>query len=590
MGVMTKMRDNTGIVLWILIGSFGLLWVIMDVFDPNSITSGPRALGVVNGESISFEEYNERIEYYNNAYTQQTGASMTPELRAIYETQVWDELVNAKLLEQKMDELGITVTDQELLDMVFGDNPDPLIQQYFAREDGTIDRFVVENVLSDPTYTQETLAIEVQLRQKRRQQKLSNFITSGLQVTDDMVQGEFNKRNTFADVSFVRFPYTEVEESELTVTDAEIKAYYNSHKEQYKSEENYRAKYVSFSTLPTAADTAAIIEDLEKLRVDFAETENDSTFLITWQSITGYNGVYVKKDELREDYLPVLEVAEGEVTEVLKLGATAAIIKNIDERNDEIKFAVMSHPFEALPATVDDAFESAQDFELYATEESSFDEEAERSAFEVGEVFATKGNTFISGLGSSQQVLDFLQSADVGDVSEPIELGAQFVVLTLTEVNEEGTRPLEEVRAQIETAVKNEKRRAATLAKVKELLTTNSTLEALSATADKTVMTHNGLTANAMVLTGGGREPKVVGAAFGLDQGETSTAIEGANGVYVVRVESKTMPVESTLNEAAAQSIRTELEQQMNQRYLAVWLEQLKSEAEIDDNRDRLLR
>ena len=35
MGVMTKFRDNTGVILWILIGSFGLLWVVMDVFDPN---------------------------------------------------------------------------------------------------------------------------------------------------------------------------------------------------------------------------------------------------------------------------------------------------------------------------------------------------------------------------------------------------------------------------------------------------------------------------------------------------------------------------------------------------------------------------
>ena len=590
MGVMTKMRDNTAIVLWILIGSFGLLWVIMDVFDPNAISAGPRALGVVNGEGISFEEYNERIEYYNNAYTQQTGASMTPELRAIYENQVWDELVNQKILEQKMDELGITVTDQELLDMVFGDNPDPLIRQFFAREDGSIDRFVVENVLTDPTYTQETLAIEVQLRQKRRQEKLSNYITSALQVTDQMVKEEFDKRNTFADVSFVRFPYNEVDESELTVSDSDVKAYYNDHKEQYKTEENYRAQYVSFSTLPTAGDTATIISDLEELRIDFAETDNDSTFLINWQSTTAYNGVYVKKDELREDYAPVLDVAEGEVTEVLNLGANAAVIKKIDERRDEIKFAVLSHAFEALPATLDEAFNNAQDFELFATEESSFEEEAERSGLNVSEIFATKGNSFISGLGSSQQVLDFLESADVGEVSEPIELGSEFVVLTLTEINKEGYRPLEEVRAQVETQVKNEKRRAITLEKVEGMLATSSTVEALAEASGKEVQTQAGLAASASVLTGGGREPKVIGALFAKNQGETTGAIEGVNGVYVVRVDSKTLPVESTLNEASAQTIRTELEQQMNQRYLAVWLEQLKEEADIEDNRDRLLR
>ena len=136
MGVMTKMRDNTAIVLYILIGSFGLLWVVMDVYDPNVTSMGPRSLGEVNGEPISLEEYNSRVQYYTNAYSQQSGSAITPEIRAIYESQVWEELVSTKLLEQKMDELGITVTDSELLDMVFGDTPDPLIRQYFQREDG----------------------------------------------------------------------------------------------------------------------------------------------------------------------------------------------------------------------------------------------------------------------------------------------------------------------------------------------------------------------------------------------------------------------------------------------------------------------
>ena len=590
MGVMTKMRDNTAVVLYVLIFAFGVLWVVTDVCDPQMMTAGPRALGIVNGEPISVEEYNSRVQYYTNAYTQQTGASMTPELRAIYESQVWDELINSKLLEQKMDELGITVTDQELLDMVFGDNPDPLIRQYFQREDGTVDRFMIENVLTDPTYSQEAMAIEVQLRQKRRQEKLSNFITAGLQVTDQAVMEEFNKRNSFADVAFVRFPYSDVSEEELSVSDSDLTDFYNDHKESYKTEEAYRAQFVAFSTLPTAADTAIVLEDLNRLREQFAETTDDSLFLLRQQSTTGYNGVFISKDDLREDYAPVLDVAKGEVTDVINLGTSAAIIKKVDERGSEIKFAVMSLAFEAQPGTIDEAFEAADDFVFYVTEESSFEEEAERVGLEVNEVFATKGNTFVSGLGSSQQVLDFFESSEVGEVSEPIELGSRFVVLKLSEVTEEGYRPLDEVRAQVETRVKNEQRREIMTQRVKDLLATSSTLESLSEAAGKEVQTAAGIAASSMVLTGGGREPQIIGSIFAMDQGQTSGALEGANGVYVVRVDSKTTPESTNLTDATAQSIRTELEQEMNQRYLAVWLDQLKDEADIKDNRNRLIR
>jgi len=590
MGVMGKFRDNTGVVLWILIGSFGLLWVIMDVFDPNALSAGPRSLGAVNGEPISFDEYNSRVQYYSNAYSQQTGASMTAETRAIYENQVWDELVSAQLLEQKMNELGITVTDQELLDMAYGDNPDPLIRQYFAREDGTIDRFMVQNVLQDEQYSQEAIAIELQLRQKRRQQKLSNFITAGLQVTDQDVMAEYIKRNSFAEFSFVRFPYNEVEESEITVSDSDLRDYYNKNKERYKREESYRAKYVGFSTLPTGEDSTQIRKEISDLAVDFASAENDSLFLVRQQSTTPYNSVFVTKTDLREDYSPVLDVEVGEVTEVLNLGTSAAIIKKVDENRSEIKFAVLSRVFEALPSTLDDAAENADEFQYFSTEESSFEEEAERAGLVTQEVFATKGSSFISGLGSSQQAMDFFRGADVGDISVPIELGSQFVVIKLEDKTEEGFRPLDEVRVQIETQVKNEKRKAVTLAKVKEMLATNSSLESLSSSSSQEILSMDNLAASSTVITGAGREPGVIGAIFTMSDGQTSSVIAGLNAAYVVEVKSVTKPDPSTLDATTASTLRTELEQQENQRYLAIWLDELKEEADITDNRDRMLR
>ncbi len=171
MGLMETLRNSTKYIIILLIGSFGILWVLSDVGVTNLIGAGPRDLGSVNGNNISFEEYQQRIQYYTNAYTQQTGNSMTPEMTAYYESQVWEELVSSRLVEQKMDELGITVTDEELYDMVYGDNPDPIIVQNFQREDGTVDRASLNQVMTDPNFAQQALALDSQLRQKRRQQK-----------------------------------------------------------------------------------------------------------------------------------------------------------------------------------------------------------------------------------------------------------------------------------------------------------------------------------------------------------------------------------------------------------------------------------
>ena len=377
MGLMETLRNSTKYIIILLIGSFGILWVLSDVGVTNLIGAGPRDLGSVNGDNISFEEYQQRIQYYTNAYTQQTGNSMTPEMTAYYESQVWEELVSSRLVEQKMDELGITVTDKELLDMVFGDNPDPIIVQNFQREDGTVDRASLNQVMTDPNFAPQALALDNQLRQKRRQEKLSNFITAGLQVTSADIEQEYIKNNSFVDVSYVRFPFAQTVTEEITVSDSELKKYYSEHKEKYKQDENYQLKYVTFSKMPTAADTVEITKELMDLRAAFASAENDSLFLVGNAASNAYSGVFVDKSDVRDSYKVVLDLEKGEVSTPFVDNGQLSIIKKVDEKGKQVKFVVFSRVIEALYGTINDANEKASDFELFAAEETDLDSEAE---------------------------------------------------------------------------------------------------------------------------------------------------------------------------------------------------------------------
>ncbi|XWN36557.1 MAG: SurA N-terminal domain-containing protein [Balneola sp.] len=590
MGLMETLRNGTKYIVIILIVSFGLIWVLADVDFFGAMQAGPSNLGQVNGEDISLQEYNQRVQYYNNLYVQQTGNSMTPEITAIYEQQAWDELVNSRLIEQKMDELGITVTDAELLDMVYGDNPDPIIVQNFSRADGTIDRATIDQVLTNPDFSQQAIALDLQLRQKRRQEKLTNYISAGVQVTNEQIETEYIKQNSFADVSYVRFPFADIADEEVSVTDADIKEYYNTNKEQYKREENYRASVVKFSFLPTNEDTATIFQEVEELRSDFANAENDSLFLNRQQSSTPYSATFIDKDDVREEYSAVLDIDEGEVTEPFLNAGQVSIIKNVEENRNEIKFVVLSRLIEALQGTIGDAGEDAREFQYYAEEETDFETEAERADKEIQSIFATKGNAFISGLGNSQQILTFLERADQGDISRVIELGTDFVVVQLDEKTKEGYRPLDEVRTQVETIVKLEKKKALAVKNAEEALSSNQSVEAVASSLGKEVQTAEAIVANSMVLTGAGREPKVIGAIFELENGETSGVIEGASAAYIVTITSKQVPNINNLDEATRQQIRTRLEGEINQKFGAIWLEQLKQEAEIVDNRSRLIQ
>src|SRR5699024_1881209 len=115
MGVMNKMRNSTSVILWVLIFSFGLLWMLADTNFFDVMQRGSQTLGSVNGETVELEEYNSRINYYVEQYSQQTGNSVNDEMRANLEQRAWDEIVTGKLVRQKMDELGIQVTNEEVV-------------------------------------------------------------------------------------------------------------------------------------------------------------------------------------------------------------------------------------------------------------------------------------------------------------------------------------------------------------------------------------------------------------------------------------------------------------------------------------------
>ena len=183
MGVMEKMRNSTASILWILIFSFGFLWVMADTQVFDAIGAGPQSMGEVNGVPITFDDYNERVAYYTEQFNRQSTDALTSEIRAGFEQRAWDDLVAAELMRQKMDALGITVTDEEVGEMILGDDPVQFIRDQFADEEGNIDRVALRAAIEAPENQEIWVVVEDQLRQTRRQEKLNNFIMAGMKPT-----------------------------------------------------------------------------------------------------------------------------------------------------------------------------------------------------------------------------------------------------------------------------------------------------------------------------------------------------------------------------------------------------------------------
>ena len=593
MGVMEKMRASTKYILWLLIISFGVLWMLSSTNVFSSLQKGPRDLGSVNGHAISVESYNHLV----NNYLQRAGSkggNTSAEMQAYYEDLAWNQLVLNQILKDKMKDLGITVTDKEIVNMVTGKHPDPLIAQQFRKKDGSIDRVALQAAINSPENTKAWIAIEQELRDKRRREKLGNYIQSALQISNLEIQQQWERQNSSVDFKFVRFPYASIPDSTINVTSSELRTYYEKHKDEFHRDKTWNFEYVTFSKAPTHKDTVRTINDVKKLRDQFKAAKNDSAFLAENQSATPFTRSWVKKSEVRKPYGIVFSMKTGEVSKVITLNGEVHMIKKLGERtvkgHKEVLFADMSREITADPFdTVDKVANNADDFSYYASQ-TSFQQEAQKEHLKVQTSVATEGTPFIAGIGQSQQMLNALERSEEGKISKSIELSNEFVVFKVTSIKPAGIRPFDDVKAQITPAVREQVRQQRLVQKVQNLMKQNTSLDALAKADNNKVYTAQNEMFSGQVIPNGGREPEVIGAAFDAPLNKVTGPLTGESAVYVIEVTNKTMADPAKMTDADRSQIRQQLAQQKQQIFGQTWIDQLKKNADIVDNRAEILR
>ena len=160
----------------------------------------------------------------------------------------------------------------------------------------------------------------------------------------------------------------------------------------------------------------------------------------------------------------------------------------------------------------------------------------------------------------------FNKDTKVGDIKR-FNAGSNNIVAQLVKQGEEGLSSVQDAAPIVKPILIREKKAAILKEKAK-----GNSLQAIASANKTEVKSATGLVMKNPTIIGEGREPKVVGAAFGLKQGQISKPIDGENAVYVIQLTSATIApaitdyrtqaetVENLRTERAAQSILKSLE------------------------------
>lgn len=307
MATLEKIRSKGGVIVAIFIGFALFAFIMTDMMSSGSsmFRSASNDVAKINRTSVSIQEFQNKINEMEEFHKLNRNVSTLAEEEVhMLRDQTWNQLINQTLLGEKYDQLGLTVTSDELLDMVAGKNVHPFLLQHplFANQNtGVYDQNQALNFLkaknTDPTLSFYWRVLEEQLINEKLFNKYKNLVKKGMYIPSAWVEEETEARNRMVDFDFVIARWSLISDSLVTVSDTEIKKYYKENGKLFKQDESRDIEYITFDIEPTEADKQATLDAIEKMKADFSNPQVDAAQFVNLNSDEPFHGVNQKASE-----------------------------------------------------------------------------------------------------------------------------------------------------------------------------------------------------------------------------------------------------------------------------------------------------
>ena len=396
MAALGKIRSK-GAILIAVIG-FALFAFIAEelVRSTESMRNDSRQqIGEILGEKVNVQDFQALVDEYQDVIKLTQGRdNLTEEELNQVKDQVWSTYIQTKVIEKEVKELGLTVTDQELQN-ILKEGTNPMLAQtpFVNQQTGRFDANALKKFLADykqaKTSNPQALQqyetsykywqfIEKTLRQQVLAQKYQVLLASSLISNKVSAKQAFKDQNEEASIQLAAFPYTEVKETEAKVSDADLKAKYEELKPAFRQyQESRDIKYVSVKVTASAADRQTTMKSVTEAAQQLQTAEDPTEVVRKSGSMLQYLGIPVSKNAFPQDIAQRLDsMAVGSTYGPVenKQDNTLNVIRLISKQQmpDSIQFRVIQVGAETIDLartkadSIYNALKGGADFETLA--------------------------------------------------------------------------------------------------------------------------------------------------------------------------------------------------------------------------------
>ena len=311
MAVIGRIRKHSVLLLVIVAGAL-LAFIIGDLKKPNA--DGNSNFIKVGKSSVSYMAYADKFDRYQELMKRQNnGTNLTREEEYQLREQLYNEFVDSITVFSQMNALGITVTADELRDLVAGENPNMYARRFFSDANGNYSSQLAQGFLDnmaqyDTTIINAYLDLERFIERDAQQNKYVNLLLKGAYTPTTFAAMTMDEQSTTADVVMVQIPYSHasVSDDKITVTDKDIEKWYEENKYRFKQDEEWRSlEYVIFPVEPSQEDLDRIEKEVYEMYEEFKTSENPRYF-VSRMVDSRFDSTYFKQGELRPSVDSVL--------------------------------------------------------------------------------------------------------------------------------------------------------------------------------------------------------------------------------------------------------------------------------------------
>ena len=290
MAILQKTREKAGLAISIIIA----LALLSFIVDPSTLESAVQMMssknnvGEINGKAVSYMDFQQDIENFTTINEMVTGTTAQNEQQQEQiRNAAWQNLLDKYLFTKKASEAGIKVGEDEMKALLAGDMVSPVISQNpaFMDENGVFSKTALQNFISNVSqdntgrlaaywnYIQNTVGTQ------QYYAKYGSLFNQSNVQNPLMLKKAIEENNVTTNVDFVMVPLGFTTDSTIVVSAADIKKYYEDHKQMFKQNASRDIEYVVFEVKPSEADIQATSEAMDNLYEEFSTTDAMKSFL-----------------------------------------------------------------------------------------------------------------------------------------------------------------------------------------------------------------------------------------------------------------------------------------------------------------------